>query len=269
MAACDLRTEYQRLHDEGTRLAGGLTDLSQRAAVYHHLFKNSSKNHAFPLIAAHGALWAKEYFRSGLMLGRGLSWQYAFNEKKRRRQLVALDDFADMFRDINRRVCIDTYANYHFTARFGEHPEAACIVDAELLTALNRLHAARRAGHELSDDQKRAIFTAHFLHEQQHVVGPTLLEAAKRFDWPLVKFIALMPVVKFAYFPGRRFFWFSDFTSRDQRIARGLTAFNIAANVGWDNVEAALDDYAVLPRAFFADSVTYFAGLKQNVLAVG
>jgi len=267
MNARVLHEEYNRLHEEGTRLAGGLSDLSQRAAVYHHLYKDSGRNHIFPLIAAHGALWAKSYFFRGLQLGRALLWQYAFDARRQQQQWRALNAFADAFRDINRRVCIDTYANYHFTARYGGDPQSTAIVDAELLSALNPVHDARRAGHELSDVQKRAVFTAHFLHEQQHVVGPTLLEAAERFDWPLAKFIALKPIVKFAYFPRGHCFWFRDFNNREQRITRGLAAFDIAAAVGWDQVESALDEYAVLPRAFFVDSVSYFDRLRETVLA--
>jgi hypothetical protein len=52
----ELAREYEALTREGTRLAGGLCDLAQRATVYHHLFRASGGNHAFPLIAAHGAL---------------------------------------------------------------------------------------------------------------------------------------------------------------------------------------------------------------------
>lgn len=58
---------------EAKVLAGGLTDLAQRAMVYHHLYRVSNGNHVFPLIAAHGALWAGGYFRYGLRLGRIIS----------------------------------------------------------------------------------------------------------------------------------------------------------------------------------------------------
>src|SRR5437016_565395 len=125
MAAAFLSRNYESLKSEAIQLAGGLTDLAQRATVYHHLFKASGGNHAFPLIAAHGALWAGGYFRFGMNLGKGLALQFAFDPETRRRKLQQLHDFADAFRDVNRRVCIDTYVNFHFTARFGDHPDAA------------------------------------------------------------------------------------------------------------------------------------------------
>lgn len=74
MSITELREAHQKLLDEGTRLAGSLTALSQRATTYHHLFRDSGGNHIFPLIAAHGALWARGYFAFGMKLGRWLSW---------------------------------------------------------------------------------------------------------------------------------------------------------------------------------------------------
>lgn len=267
MATSELRQAHQQLLDEGTRLAGSLTALSQRATTYHHLFRDSGGNHVFPLIAAHGALWARGYFAFGMKLGRCLSWQYFLDAEHRRRQLAALDEFASAFRDVNRRVCIDTYANYHFAAQFGEHPEAAEILDPQLLDALNRVHAARRAGRELSDADKRIVFESHFLHEQTHVVGPSLQIAVENFDWPLVREIALRPLIKFAFFREREFFWFRNFASREERIDKGLRAFEAAASVGWQRVESTLRDYDILPSAFFADSVRYFADLREGLTA--
>lgn len=213
-----LRHAHQELLDEATRMAGSLTALSQRATTYHHLFRDSGGNHVFPLIAAHGALWARGYFAFGMRLGRCLSWQYFFNAEHRRQQLASLEDFANAFRDVNRRVCIDTYANYHFTAQFGEHPEAASIVPPQLLEALNRVHAARRAGREMSNTEKRHIFETHFLHEQTHVVGPNLQAAVDQFDWPILREIALRPLIRFAFFRRPEFFWFRNFAHREERI---------------------------------------------------
>jgi hypothetical protein len=266
MSITELRLAHQQLLDEATRLAGSLTALSQRATTYHHLFRDSGGNHVFPLIAAHGALWARGYFAFGMKLGRWLSWQYLFDTDRRERQLVALEEFANAFRDVNRRVCIDTYANYHFTAEFGEHPEATAILDPQLLDALNRVHAARRAGRELSDGEKRYVFETHFLHEQANVVGPSLQAAVEKFDWPLLRTIALRPLIRFAFFRDRPRFWFRNFSCREERIEKGLRAFDIAASVGWDHVESTLRHYDILPAEFFANSVEFFSELRTKLL---
>lgn len=266
MTTTELRQAHQRLLDEATRLAGSPTALSQRATTYHHLFRDSGGNHFFPLIAAHGALWARGYFAFGVKLGHWLSWQYLFDADRRKRQLAALDEFANTFRDVNRRVCIDTYANYHFTAEHGEHSDAATILDPQLLDALNRVHAARLARRELSDGEKRYVFETHFLHEQASVVGPSLQAAVEKFDWPLLRAIALRPLIRFAFFREWQFFWFRNFACREERIEKGLRAFDLAASIGWDQVESALRDYDILPAAFFANPVGYFTELRTSLL---
>lgn len=78
-----LQSEYDDLQAQATRLAGGLTDLAQRATVYHHIFEASGRNHIFPLIAAHGALWARGYFAFGMRLGAVLAWQFPLSAAKR------------------------------------------------------------------------------------------------------------------------------------------------------------------------------------------
>ncbi|MBC8290358.1 MAG: hypothetical protein H8E37_08580 [Planctomycetes bacterium] len=259
-----LAAAYEAIREEATTLAGGLTDLAQRATVYHHVYRHSGGNHAFPLIAAHGALWARGYFAMGLKLAKVLSLQFALSPKRRREQLAALREFSDVFRNINRCVCIDIYTNYHFTARYGEHEGAAKLVDAELLAALKTVHSAREDGRELSDAEKREVFQAHFMHEQAHVVGPRIEAAMAEFQWPLVREIAMRPLVKFAFCPRR--FWFRNFASRDDRVEKGLRAFDTAVQVGWERVEDSLSEYDVLPRAFFADSVAYFTSMSGSVL---
>lgn len=268
MTRDDLRNRLAALREEGEKLAGGLTQLAQRASVYRHIYRASGGNHIFPLIAAHGALWARGYFRWALDLGQKLAWQYCWSPSLQRRQLAALETFANAFRDINRRVCADTYANFHFTAEHGDDPEATSLVPADLLQALNRMHQAQRAGRTLSSAEKQEIFTAHFLNEQEHVVGPSLQAAVAAFDWPLAKFIALRPVIQFAFFPAGKWFWFRDFSSRNERIERGLQAFHIAAEVGFASTEEALRKYELLPEAFFSKPSEYFAELRQQVLNI-
>lgn len=266
MAASFLAQNYESLQSEAVQLAGGLKDLAQRATVYHHLFRASGRNHAFPLIAAHGALWAGGYFRFGMRLGRLLSLQFALSPQSRREKLQQLEAFANAFRDINRRVCVDSYINFHFTARFGDHPDAAEFVPAALLEALTLVHQARRACRELSDAEKRTVFEAHFRHEQTNVVGPAVAEAVAGFDWPVVRFVALRPLIRFAYFPRAQSFWFRDFSRQEERIEKGLAAFDLAAQVGWRGVESTLAEYQVLPDTLFTEPIRHFAKLRAAIL---
>ena len=155
MTSAHLHAAYADLRNEATRLAGGLSDLAQRATVYHHLYQDSGGNHIFPLIAAHGALWARGYFRFGMSLGRGLAYQY-LRAGRRASQLASLAAYADAFRDINRRVCIDIYTNYHFVLRHGHEAGADQLMPAAVFDALQRLNWARQQGRDLSDAERRA-----------------------------------------------------------------------------------------------------------------
>lgn len=262
-----LQHQYNQLHNEAVRLAGTTKQLSQRAATYYHVYENSGRNHIFPLIAAHGALWARGYFAFGMKLGELLSWQYGFSPKRRRQQLDALEDFAESFREVNRRVCVETYTTYHFVQRHGEHPLADQLVRPELLTSLRKLCTAKQRGTELDDLTKRSIFETHFLDEQATVVGPRIEKAVQQFLWPVMRSLALMPAVRFAYFPRGKWLQFWKFDRRDERIARGLAAFDLAAGVGWKQVERTLDHYQVLPATFFANSLDHFANLRNEILA--
>ena len=259
----ELQTRFDYWRREGERLAGGLRDVAQRAVVYRQVFRDSGGNHAFPLIAAHGACWSRGHFATGDRIGWWLSWPYAFRGR-RSRKLTALARFADVFRDINRRVCADTYATFHFAREHWDDPSAVGLVPAVLWQALQKLHAARRAGAAFSDAEKLDLFRSHFLYEQEHVVGPALLAAVNAFDWPLLSRIALCPSIRFAYFARGRKMTFRDFSRAEERIANGLRAFEWAAAAGWDAVEERLRDYGVMPAEAFARPEGAFAEIHSG-----
>lgn len=262
----EIQTSFRELRQEADLLAGALSNLEQRATTYHHLYRDSGGNHVFPLIASHGALWAKGYFQFGAKLGRILSLQYFFDSEKRQQQLENLAEFADAFREINRLVCVDTYTNYHLVKRFGEIPELLEVISPEILTALGRVHWARKNGQLLAESEKRNVFRAHFLHEQNNVVGPSVMDAMAAIDWKLLEMIAIRPVVRFSYFPVQKTFWFRNFTSREERINKGMKAFDIGSHFGWEQVEAKLAAYQTLPHEFFENSISHFDDIKNDVL---
>lgn len=262
-----LKRTYDAIHADAVRLAGTTRQLSQRAATYHHVYEDSGRNHIFPLIAAHGALWARGYFALGMKLGQVLSCQYCLTPVRQKQKLAALEEFAEAFREVNRRVCVQIYTTYHFTKHHGDHPDAHQLIPPHLLAALKCVHAANRNAQQLTDSAKRDIFESHFRDEQETVVGPRIEAAVDQFDWPLMKSLALMPAVRFAYFPTGHWLQFWKFDRKEERINRGLQAFDIAAHMGWKHTEATLDRYAILPEEFFADSIGHFSQLKSEILA--
>ncbi len=259
-----LANAYEQIRIEAERLAGRNGDLAQRATVYHHLYRHSRGNHVFPLIAAHGALWAKGYFAFGLRLGWAISCLSQFSPVARRRKQQLLDDFADAFRNVNRLVCIETYTTYHFTARYGDHPQAADWIPPSLLKQLLSVHQARVSNTPLTPQAKRVVFEAFFLNEQETVVGPKINAAGENFDWPLMRRLALMPHVRFAYMRGLGLqFW--NFCDEAQRIKNGMRACDIALEVGLTSVEKSLEHYGILCDHFVENSERQFQRVQEWV----
>ena len=252
------------LQREALRLAGRNGDLIQRAAVYHHLYQHSAGNHVFPLLAAHGALWAGGYFRRGMMGGAVLRWRYA-SAAYRRELMDRLRAFAEAFRDINRRVCVETYRIYYLTRDARRAEDAAREIPPALLGAMHLCHDAQRRGRALSTPEKRRLFAAFFHWEQEQIVGPAVAKAFAGFDWPDVHRRARRPVIRFAYLHRADHLRFTDFASTEERIAMGLRAFDLADRTGWRAVETALGGYGTMPRDFLADPARFFRGLADHL----
>lgn len=260
-----LENATMSLRREATALAGGLGDLAQRASVYHHMYQHSKGNHCFPLLAAHGALWASGYFRSGMRVGSLVSWGHALagNVRHRNELMDRLRKFANAFRDINRRVCVETYFVYYLSGTDCLAPAAERLIPANLLDQMARCHAARRAGRAMSDRERRSLFEAFFLWEQETIVGPAVAQAFAEFDWPFIGAIARQPRIAFAYFPHS--LAFSDFSDTAERIEKGLRAFDIAEAVGWKEVEHELASYGILPFDFSVDPEYQFMRIFKSL----
>lgn len=254
------------LRREATALAGNNGSLVQRASVYHHMFEHSGCNHTFPLLAAHGALWAKGYFQGGMRFGAVMAWGRAMIGDDRTELIQSLHKFADDFRDINRRVCVETYFIYHLTAdsRLLEFAERK--VPSNLLEQMARCHAARRAGRVLSDRERRALFTAFFLWEQENIVGPAVERAFNEFQWGLIKALALRPRIRFSYFPQNVPLIFKNFSNMNERIDRGLAAFDLASRAGWGAVKAALGLYGIMPNDFRENPARHFLAIARETI---
>jgi hypothetical protein len=260
-----LEAEYAALRREAEIMAGANGDLRQRALVYHHLFRHSGGNHVFPLLAAHGALWARGYFALGMKVGLALSLLDFAKPEERRRKLTALAAFADAFRSINRRVCIEVYATYRFTSAHGEGQEIQRLIEPDLLESLNRCHSARKRGQRLEGAERRDLFEAFFRWEQRAVVAPSVEAAIEAFHWTRIRDLALRPNIRFAYIPRRNTLRFADFADVDERIEKGLRAYDIAEDVGWDAVEKALSTYRILPADFVEMTDTRIAEIRARV----
>ncbi len=243
----DLIEAHDRIRATAIRRAGTPDDLVLRATTYIDLYRHSGGNHGFPLLAAHGALWGARHFRRGRIVGRALAYLTGLEPAERARQLARIDAFALALKEINRRVCVETYTAYHLSDRFGDKPELANLIPETLINALLRCHVARKAGQKLSARERRTLFAAFFMWEQSTIVGPAVQAAVAKLDWPLLRAVSVRPPIGFAYFPRTTWLWFRAFDDAEERILRGKQAFDLAERCGWDHVEACLSRYRLLP----------------------
>ncbi len=250
-----MSTTLETLRNEAQTLAGDPNALSQRATVYWHIYRHSNGRHTFPLLAAHGALWGAGFFAKGQMLGRALTLLSPDKSEKRTR----LQEFSTAYKRINARVCVETYASYYLTARYGADAAINQGLDPDLAYALSRCHNPA----PFTPNDKRALFKAFFLWEQNTLVQAAIEAAAKTLDWPLAHALAMRPAIGFRYFPTAKRLWFRNFGNKTERIQKGLAAFDIAQTIGWDHVEHALANYGRLPPATLKQPDAAFATLRR------
>lgn len=256
------KESYEKLRARGFLLAGGLSDLSRRAYVYHHLYADSGRRNVFPLIAAHGALWASGYFRKGMLAGRVISLQHLLDRTQRTALLASLVAFADKFRDINRRVCAESYAIYYYTKMYGRSDTMTSVIGADFLDLLCESHASRRVGTNFPREKRSRLFHAFFDWEQENIVAPSIIAAYQEFEWNTLRKLALQPRISFSYFGPGHSLKFEDFSSKRERIHRGLQAYERAEEVGCDQVEQALLLYKIMPANFLNNSAVYFESIN-------
>jgi hypothetical protein len=253
---------YEARRAEAVRLAGGPGDMPQRVALLHSIFVDSGGNHAFPEVALHGALWAYGFYERRGTVSRMISSRYFYDRDEKARRAYMLFEFSQGFKEANRSVFVDTYANYFFTRDHGEEPGADEVVAPELLDALNRVHRAARSGRTLPRAEREGVFETALLYEQETTVGPKVQEEVAKFDCPVLSAIVLKPVVRFSYFPRATYLRFSNFGDKQERIEKAVRSAALAEDAGWPAVGTAIRWAGVLPERFFADPLAYADGLR-------
>lgn len=244
------------------RLAGGPGDMPQRVALLHSIFEDSGRNHAFPEVALHGALWAYAFYERRGAVSRMITYRYFYDRDERARRAYMLFAFSQGFKEANRSVFVDTYANYHFTKRHGEMPGAEAVVAPELLDALNRVHHAARSGRTLPPRERGHVFETSLLFEQETTVGPKVKSEVAKFDCPILTAIVLKPIVRFNYFPRMTMLRFRDFGNTEERIEKAVRSYELAEQAGWPHVAECIRYQGILPDRFFSDSIGYADELR-------
>jgi hypothetical protein len=261
-SVADLTLARDEIRAEAVALAGGPGDMPQRVALLHSIFEDSRRNHAFPEVALHGALWAYGFYERRGAVSRMITYRYFYDREERARRAYMLFVFSQGFKEANRSVFVDTYTNYFFTKRYGESPGAETIVAPQLLDALNRVHHAARSGRALSRGERGQVFETSLLFEQETTVGPKVKEEVSKFDCPVLTRIVLSPIVHFMYFPRLIALRFRDFSNTDERIEKAVRSYELAERTGWPRVAECIRYHGVLPERFFADPLAYARALR-------
>ncbi|MGC1494834.1 MAG: hypothetical protein WA790_03425 [Sulfitobacter sp.] len=231
---------HDKIHAQATSLAGPPGNLCKRAVQYHHIYRASGGIFCFALIAAHGAVWAQWYLKVawlGAVVLAACDWRAPGSFRTR---MAHFDAYTGALKDINRRVMIKAYTVLHF-AKDGVTDNA--MVDdlpGEIVIEIRRLLTKQASGEWATDAEKRALYEAFFRWEQDTAVGPSVEVAMAAFDWPLMRSLCLRPWVWFSYFRAGHSLNFRDFTSAEERVEKGLAAFDIARDRGWHKVDKSL-----------------------------
>ncbi len=259
----ELQLSFDAIRREAVVLGGAPEDIPQRAAMLYSLFLDSKRNHSFPLVAMHGALWLQSFFDGVEKFLRGSPMP----ETVRRARLETLRTFTLVLKEANREVFIDTYTNYFFTRYFGEMEGAGNISGEEVVTMFRKIHRAAQENTRLSSEDYRDAFSACLIWEQKNSVTPRVREEAMRIHCPVLQSFCLRPVVRFSYFPLFKLLCFKNFADPRERVARAIESFDIAMKVGWDEVMDSVSKYNVMSAEFHVDPKKYAEDLKLRILS--
>lgn len=234
------QARHDEIHAQATLLAGQPGNLCKRAVQYHHIYRASGCTFCFALIAAHGAVWAQWYLKIAFLGAIVLAACDLHAPGNFRIRMAHFNAYTGALKDINRRVMIKAYTILHFAKDGMDDHAMVDDLPGEIVIEIRRLVAIQMSGQLVTGPEKRALYEAFFRWEQDNAVGPSVEVAMAAFDWPLMRNLCLRPWVWFSYFRAGRSLNFRDFTSAEERVEKGLAAFDLAAARGWDNVDKSL-----------------------------
>ena len=217
--------------------AGPPAHLVHRALSYHAVYVASHRICCFALIAGHGALWANWYLRCARLAAMVFALLDLRSPLGFREKLRQFDMFTDALRDINQQVMVATYRLVHAVRLLGADAATAMDLPADLCRDYAAAFAIADQGGTVTEAAKRDLYERHFRWEQKRVVGGVLQECFDRFTWVFMRNICLRPWVWFAYFRPGNSLNFSNFLDEEERVQKGLTAYDCAQRTGWAGTE--------------------------------
>lgn len=215
---------HDMLLTQATERAGPAANLCKRAVQYHHIYRESGGIFCFALIAAHGAVWAQWYLKVARIGAMVLA---AYDRRGPGTMRTRMAHFT-------------AYTVLHFAKEGLDDDVLVDDLPDDIVIETRRLLRKQMAGGIATTAEKRALYEAFFRWEQDNAVEHGVDAAIAAFDWPLMRGLCLRPWVWFSYFRLGGSLNFKDFSDADERIEKGLLAFDGAALRGWDKVDQSL-----------------------------
>jgi len=235
---------YQTIRDEAEQLGHPVSSLRGRAKGYLTVYHYSGGICSFALVAAHGALWASWYLVCAKLAAMVLACIDVTSRLSPRQKYLQFTNYVNALKEINQSVMIETYVLIHTIKRIG--PDYAIQQGLPETLVSGYVTALSNTACETAD--LRDLYHQHFTWEQDRVVSTKLNDAFAKFSWPLMRKICQRPWVWFSYFKVGRSMNFREFTNKDERIEKGLIAFDRAKDFGFQRLaKASAIRLAILP----------------------
>lgn len=222
---------------DGDELAAGLDDLGVRARVYHQIYRDSNARFHFALIASHGALWARWYLLAARLAANIFAVGDVGAKTSRQHKMRVYSDYIDAIKEINRQVMIETFTSFYLYRVFGEAGCRELGFDDELTAQFCQRFSQLAEVSEPRPEDDRRFYESFFRWEQQRVVGPAVDDALELFEWPFMRSLCMRPWVWFSYFRPGRALIFKNFADQEERVSKGLIAYDWACAKGWPAIE--------------------------------
>lgn len=236
------------IRDDADILAAGVDDLGQRSLVYYQIYRDSKTLFHFPLVASHGALWATWYLFAAWLAANVFAIVDFTCHLNRKDRMATYATYVRAIKEINRQVMIEAYTSLYLYKCFGETACDELKFSERLAAQFKERFGVGAKSFVRTNESDRDFYETFFRWEQQKVVGPAVDAALAAFEWPLMKVLSRQPWVWFSYFRVGRTLIFKDFADKEERVAKGLAAFDWAAAKGWDVIERNCRRNPFLPR---------------------
>ena len=219
------------LFDRAEAAAGRPESLRTRAAAYLALYRASNGVCAFALVAAHGAIWASWYLVCAKLAAMVFALCDPTGPYRPRHRYKCFAAYIGVLKEINRTVMVATYLIVNGVRELGSERLIVEGFPPAIVRDYERFMASGATPDDLRD-----LYHRHFLWEQDRVVSTMLDDAFTQFDWPFMAGMCQQPWVWFSYFRIGRSMNFRRFTDQEERVEKGLLAYDRAAERGFPDL---------------------------------